>query len=174
MNCLSPTQSIVYQLATRHHGCTLAANWNLKDHAIVRRKTDRISEWQRLCVVQNVGQITGLISTNSTCAFGLTATTRQESVIGIGRLQADTRQQDANIHQWYLQPFRCTGTQFRGSRWDVSSLHWHRSLFINGFPRTSISQTPRLFWWDWRINPGAPWRETPNTQSIPQWYQLSI
>ena len=44
----------------------------------------------------------------------------------------------------------------------------------NGFPMTSISQTPRLVWWEWQRNSGTPWRETPKTQGLPQKYQLSI
>ena len=63
-----------------------------------------------------------------------TTTTRQEGAKEIGCLQAETRQQEASICQRSLQPFRCTGTQFRGNH----------SLFSNGFPKTSISQTPRL------------------------------
>ena len=65
-------------------------------------------------------------------------------------LQAETRQQEASIRQRSLQPFRCTGTQFRRWRWELDSLQRHRSLFSNGFPRTSISQTPRLVWWEWQ------------------------
>ena len=41
-----------------------------------------------------------------------------------------------------------------------------RSLFSNGFPRTSISQTPRLVWWEWQRNSGTPCRETPKTQGF--------
>ena len=39
--------------------------------------------------------------------------------------------------------------------------------FSNGFPRTSISQTSRLVWWEWRRYQGTTWRETPKTQGIP-------
>ena len=67
-------------------------------------------------------------------------TTRQEGAKEIGCLQAETKHQEASILQRSLQPFRCTGTQFR-----KCSLQRHRSLFSNGFPRTSILQTPRLF-----------------------------
>ena len=44
-----------------------------------------------------------------------TMTTRQESAKVIGCLQAETRQQEASIRK-YLQPFRCTETQFRRCR----------------------------------------------------------
>ena len=47
--------------------------------------------------------------------------------------QAETRQQEASIRQRSLQPFRCTGTQFRICRWELDSLQRHRSLFSNGF-----------------------------------------
>ena len=65
-----------------------------------------------------------------------TTTTRQESAKKIGCLQAEKRQQEANIGQWYLQPlFRCTGTQFRNCtwrcRWELDSLQRHRSLSSN-------------------------------------------
>ena len=93
-----------------------------------------------------------------------TATTRQESAEETGCFQAETRQQEASIHQWYRQPFRCSGTQFRGSRWEQDNLQRRRSLFSNRFPRTSISQTPRLARWEWRRDPVTPWRETPKTQ----------
>ena len=45
---------------------------------------------------------------------------------------------------------------FRRCRWELDSLQRHRSLFSNGFPRTSIS--PRLVWWEWQRNSGTPWR----------------
>ena len=91
----------------------------------------------------------------------------------IGCLKAETRQQEASIRQRTLQLFRCTGTQFRRCRWELDSLQRHRSLFSNGFPRTSVSQTPRLVWWEWQRNPGTPWRETPKIQGLPQNYQFS-
>ena len=81
-------------------------------------------------------------------------------------LQAEKRQQEANIRQRSLQPFRCTGTQFRRCRWELDSFQGHRLLFSNAFPRTSISQTPRLVWWEWQRNSGTPWRETPKTQGF--------
>ena len=42
-----------------------------------------------------------------------TTTTRQEGAKEIGCLQAETRQQESSIRQRFLQPFRCTGAQFR-------------------------------------------------------------
>ena len=78
-----------------------------------------------------------------------TTTTRQEGATEIWCLQAEIRQQEASIRQRSLQPFRRTGTQCRKGRWELDSLKRHRSLFSNGFPRTSISQTPRLVWREW-------------------------
>ena len=101
-------------------------------------------------------------------------TTRQEGAKDIRCLQAETRQQEANIRQRSLQPFRCTVTQFRRYRWELDSLQRHRSLCSNGFPRTSISQTPRLVWWEWQRKSGTPWIETPKntrlTSEIPAQY----
>ena len=46
--------------------------------------------------------------------------------------------------------------------------------FSNGYPRASISQTPRLVRWEWQRNSGTPWRETPKntrlTSEIPAQY----
>ena len=81
----------------------------------------------------------GLVVSKLNCAVSLYGDQRQENTKEIGCLQAETRQQKTSIHQWYLQPFRCTGTQFKESRWELDSLQRHGSLFINGFPRTSIS-----------------------------------
>ena len=53
---------------------------------------------------------------NSAC----TKTTRQEGAEEIGCLQAETRQQEASIRQQSLQPFRCTGTQFRRCRRELT------------------------------------------------------
>ena len=89
---------------------------HLIDYVTVRRK-DR----QDVRVTKTVLQITGLLSTNSTCPFSLHVDH-----------QAETRRQE---------PFRCTGTQFRRCRWELVSLQRYHSLFNNGFPRTSISQT---------------------------------
>ena len=54
-----------------------------------------------------------------------TTTTRQEGAKEIRCLQAETRQQEASIRQRPLQPFRCTGTQFRRCRWELDSLQRH-------------------------------------------------
>ena len=99
-----------------------------------------------------------------------TATTRQESDKETGCLQVETRQQEASLHQWYLQPIRCNGTPFRWSRRELDSLQRYRPLFSSGFPKTSISHTPhtpRLVWREWRSNPGTSWKETRKTQGIP-------
>ena len=72
MNWWSLTQSSVCQLATRRHGCILAPNTGISlIMSQYEGRTDRMSEWQRLYVVQTAGQITGLLSANSTSAFRL-------------------------------------------------------------------------------------------------------
>ena len=68
-----------------------------------------------------------------------TATRRQESAKETRCLQAETRQQEASLHQWYLQPITCNGTPFRWSRRELDSLQRHHPFFSNGFHRTSIS-----------------------------------
>ena len=78
-----------------------------------------------------------------------TTTTRQESAKEIWCLQAETRQQETSIRQWYLQPFRCTGAQFKGCRWELDRTgQSSETPFIpsNWSPRTSTSQ--RLVWWE--------------------------
>ena len=52
-----------------------------------------------------------------------TTTTRKESAKEIGCIQAEARQQEANIHQRSLQLFRCTGTQFKRCTWELDSPH---------------------------------------------------
>ena len=51
-----------------------------------------------------------------------TETTRQGSDKETGCLQDETRQQEASLHQWYLQPIRCNGTLFRWYRRELESL----------------------------------------------------
>ena len=142
-------------------------HWHLIDYVIVRRrdrqdvKVTRMSNWHRLCVEQTAEQITGLLSANLTCVFSQHGDHKPKKCKETGCLQAETRQQEASIHQWYRQPFKRTGTQFRECRWELDSLQTHRSLFSSVFPRTSISQTPRLVWGEWRRNREIPWRETP-------------
>ena len=75
------------------------------------------------------------------------ATTRQESAKEIGCLKAESRQQETSFHHWYLQPFICSATQFRGPRRKLDSLSKHGSFFTCRHPRTYILQTPRLVWW---------------------------
>ena len=151
------------------HPCS--KNWHLIDYVIVRRKDRQdVRVTKTMCGADCWTDHRLVEPAHSAC----TTTTRQEGAKEIGCLQAETRQQEARIRQWSLQLFRCTGTQFRRCRWELDSLQRHCSFFSNGFPRTSISQTPRLVWWEWQRSPGTPWRETPKTQGLPQKYQLSI
>ena len=54
-------------------------------------------------------------------------TTRQEVAKEIRCLQAETRQQEASIRQRSLQPFKCTGTQFRRCRRELDRDTVHSS-----------------------------------------------
>ena len=87
INCWSLTQSTVCQLATRHHGCILA----LIDISLVMSyyegMTDRMSELQRVCVVQTVGQINAYCQQIEPAHSACTATTRQESAKRTGCLK---------------------------------------------------------------------------------------
>ena len=63
----------VFRLPTRRKTSWMhprSKQWHLIDYVIERRK-DIQDVRQRLCVVHTVGQITGLLSANSTCAFSL-------------------------------------------------------------------------------------------------------
>ena len=75
-------------------------------------------------------------------------TTRKEGAKEIECLKAETRQQEASIHQRSLQPFRCTGTQFRKCRLELDSLQRHRPLLSNGFPRIFIVSRKYQDWFD--------------------------
>ena len=168
----------VFRLPTRRKTTWMhprSKHWHLIDYVIVRRKDRqdvRVTKtmYGADCWTDHRLVVSKLNLAHSAC----TTTTRQEGAKEIKCLQAETRQQEASIRQRFLlQPFRCTGTQFRRYRWELDSLQRHCSLFSNGFPRTSISQTPRLVWWEWQRNSGTPWRETPkhkaylrNTSSV--------
>ena len=85
-----------------------------------------------------------------------TTTPRQESSKDIWCLQAETRLQEESVRQWYLDALQHSSEDV-DECWTIQR---HRSLFSNRFPRTSISQTPRLVWWEWQRNPKTPWKET--------------
>ena len=66
--------STVFRLPTRRKTTWMhprSKHWHLIDYVIVRRKDRQDVRVTKLCVVQTVGQITGLLSANSTCAFSL-------------------------------------------------------------------------------------------------------
>ena len=57
-------------------------------------RTNRMSEWQKLCVLQTVRQITGFLSANSTCVFNLYGDQWQESAnIWFSKLKQDSKRQ---------------------------------------------------------------------------------
>ena len=110
----------VFRLPT--HGKTTwmhprSKHWHLIDYVIVRRK-DR----HYVRVIKNYVWCRLLDRSQACCQqiqpahSACTTTTRQEGAKEIRCLQAETRQQEASIRQRSLQPFRCTGTQFRRCR----------------------------------------------------------
>ena len=134
---------------------TLASHW-------VRRK-NRQDVRVTKTVVQTVGQITGLLS--ATCSFSLHGDHKAR------KCQRDWISPSWNKTAWskHLSMISAAIQMHWNSSEDPDE-NWtifrHRSLFSNGFPRTSISQTQRLVWWEWRRNSGTPWRETPNKANV--------
>ena len=108
----------VFRLPTRRKTSWMhprSKHWHLIDYVCAKEGqtgclSDKDYVWCRLLdISQACCQQTQPV--HSAC----TTTTRQEGAKEIGSLQAETRQQEASIRQRSLQPFRCTGTQFR--RW---------------------------------------------------------
>ena len=154
----------VFRLPARNktswmHPCS--KHWHLTDYVIVRRKDRQdVRVTKTMCGADCWTDHHRLVVSKLNLRIQPVQRPQGKKVpkrLDVSKLK---RQQQASFHQWYLQPFRCTGTQFRGCRWELDSLQRHRSRFSNGFPRTSISQTPRMVWWEWQRNPGTPWRET--------------
>ena len=108
----------VFRLPTRRKTSWMhprSKHWHLNHYVVVRRKdrqdvSDNDYVWCRLLDRSQACQQTQ--PAHSAC----TTTTRQEGAKEIGCLQAEPRQQEASIRQRSLQPFRCTGTQFRRCR----------------------------------------------------------
>ena len=135
----------IFRLQTRRKTSWMhprSKHWYLIDYVIVRRK-DR-QEVRVIKTMCGADCWSKACQQTQSAQSAYTTTTRQESAKDIGCLQAETRQQEASIRQWYMQPFGCTGTQFRRCRWELDSLQRHRPLFSNWFPRTSISQMMRM------------------------------
>ena len=130
----------ICQLATSRHGCILAPN--MASHWLCHStkegqtgcQSDKDYVWCRL-----LDRSQACCQQTQPAHSACTATTKQESAKETGCLQAEIRQQDTSLHQWYLQPIRCNGTLFRWSRRELDSLQRPHPLFSNGFPRTSIS-----------------------------------
>ena len=152
MNYWSPTQSSVYQLVERYHGCTRAPkNWHLIDYFIVWRKDRQdVRVTKTMCGADCWTDHRLIVSKLNLRIQPVRQPQGKEVPKKNGCLQAERRQQEASVRQRSLQSFRCTGTQFRRCRQELDSLQRYRSLFSNGFPRTSILQTPRLVWWEWQ------------------------
>ena len=178
MNYCSPTQSSVYNSQKDNVGApslqTLASHWLCHSVKVGQTgcQSDEDYVWCRL-LDRSQAWCQQTLQAHSAC----TMTTRQEGAEEIGCLQAETRRQEASIRQWSLQLFRCTRTQFR-CRWELDSLQRHRLLFSNGFPRTSISHTPRLVSLEWqKKSRDSLERNTKNTRltsEIPAQYLVRL
>ena len=107
----------VFRLSTRRktswmHPCS--KHWHLIDHVIVQRKDRQdVRVTKTMC---GADCWTACCQQTQPTHSAYTTTTRQEGAKEIGCFQAETRQQEASIRQRSLQPFRCTGTQFRRCR----------------------------------------------------------
>ena len=96
-------------------------------------------------MVQTVGQITGLLS-----ALNLRIQPVQRpqgkkvpKKLDVSKLKQDSKRQ-AFVNDLCS---RLDAPEHSSEDVDESwTVFWDRSLFNNGFPRTSISQTPRLVW----------------------------
>ena len=126
-------------------------HWHLIDcHSAKKGQTG--CQWQRLCGSDCLTDHM-LVSKVNLRIQPARRPEGKKSAKETGCLQAETRQQEASIDQWYLRPFRCTGTQLRGCRWELNSLRdtVHSSAMDSLGP---VSGTPRLVWWEWHRNPG--------------------
>ena len=118
---------------------TLASHWLC--HSTKEGRTDRMSEWQRLSGADCWTDHRLSISKLSLCIQPARRPQGKKCQrLDEAKLKQDNKKQEANTHQWHLQPFRCIKTPFSGSRWELDNLQRHR-LISNGFPRISISQT---------------------------------
>ena len=150
-------------------------HWYFIDYAIVRRK-DRQDVKETLTEkVQTVGQITGLTSANLTCAFSLYGDHKTRKCQRDWVYPSWNKTQEASIHQWDLQAFRFTRTQFRGSRWELDSLQTPFTSAMDSLGSVSCNTKTGLM----KIlrNPGTPWRETlkaQGTSAIPTQYIVRL
>ena len=168
MNYWSPTQSSVYQLAERQHG----KHWHLIDYVIVRRKDRQdVRVTKTMCGADCWTDHRLVVSKLN---LRIQPVRRPQGKYVPKKLDVSKLKQDSKRQAFVNDLCSRLDAQFRRCRWELDSLQRHRSLFSNGFTRTSISQTPRFVWWEWQKNSGIPWRETPKTQGLPQEYQLSI
>ena len=112
----------VFRLPTRRKPTWMhprSKYWHLIDYVIVRKKEERMSEWLNYVWCRLLERSQACQQTQPVHSACMT-TTRQEGVKEIRCLQAETRQQEASIRQRSLQPFRCTGTQFKRCRWELA------------------------------------------------------
>ena len=91
-------------------------HWLLTDYVIVRRKDRQDVRVTKTVWCRLLDRSQACCQQTQPAHSACTTTTRQEGAKEIGCLQAETRQQEASVCQRSLQPFRCTGTQFRRCR----------------------------------------------------------
>ena len=105
---------------------TLASQWLY--HMCVG-KTERMLEWQRPCVEQTTGQITDVLSANSTYECNLHGDHKTRKLLRILMYPSWNKIARESFYQWYLQPSRYSATQFRGPRRELNSLSKYGALF---------------------------------------------
>ena len=92
-------------------------HWHLIDYVIVQRMDRQdVRVTKTMCGADCLDRSQACCQQTQPAHSACTMTTRQEGAKEIRCLQAETRQQEASIRQRSLQPFRCTGTQFRRYR----------------------------------------------------------
>ena len=124
--------------------------------------TDRMPEWQRLCVVQTDGQITGLLSAN----LRIQPARWPQGKKVPKRLDASKLKQDSK-KQAFINDICCRLDAMEltsddpEENWTVFRDTVHSSAIDSLGP---VSRIQRLVWREWQRNPGSPWRETRKTK----------
>ena len=109
----------VFRLPTRRKTTWMhpySKHWHLIDFVIVRRKDKQDVRVTKTVCCRLLDRSQACCQQTQPAHLSCTTTIRQEGAKEIRCLQAETRQQEASIRHRSLQPFRCTGTQFRRCR----------------------------------------------------------
>ena len=126
-------------------------HWHLIDYVVVWRKDRHHARMTKtLCGNQTdyrlVVSILDVIIHSARQPQGQKAPKR----LDVSKLKEDKRQ----LSSMLFAQVRRIATQFRGSKRELDSISKRVSFFGCWYSRTKISQTPRLFWWEW-------WRNYP-------------